>query len=288
MRHPRHLHFSTAHRLAIATLAIVLSLAGSPAFADDGPQNPVWAALRDDSLRALSSLGYGRPDTSDDTSDLAAEMPRMIVVGFTGGLEGRDSRVSGVAQMRRRIEAQIGAESRVRALTFNNREWRAAADSVLGLLGADDIARGAGARPTSMPPPLIVVFGHSWGGGAVTQFARALGKNGIDVALAVYIDAFALRNPRVPGNVRYAVNMYQRSGIFRGFPLRGKSRLILESPESTVLLANLRISPDTDHFGWHWNIVQPLLYRHHHRMGHDLRLQQYLLDLVSADPPAAY
>jgi hypothetical protein len=101
------------------------------------------------------------------------------------------------------------------------------------------------------------------------------------VALAVYVDAFALRNPRVPANVRYAVNLYQRSGILRGLPLRGKGKLVLEDPAATTLLANLQIKPQTDrYFGWHWNLVQPLLYLHHHRMGHDVRLHRYLLAVI--------
>lgn len=252
----------------MVVLAASVLVAAPASAADDEPQSRAWMALRDDSLRALTALGR----TTVAPSPAA---PRMIVVGFTGGLEGPDSRVSGIARMRRKIEDRLGDHSGVAAFTFNNREWRPAVRAVLELAG-----------PGSTPsPPLIIAYGHSWGGGAVTSFARALGAEGIEIALAVYIDAFSLRNPRVPSNVRYAVNLYQRVGIFRGFPLRGKSKLILESPESTVVLANLRITPDTDHFGWNWNIVQPLLYRHHHRMGHDVRLQQFLLDLIALETP---
>lgn len=175
----------------------------------------------------------------------------------------------------------MSGDDRVVALTYNNRDWSTAADDVLERL--DTWSALTPGEPAESGRPLIIVFGHSWGGGAITRFARQLQAEDIDVALAVYVDAFALRNPRVPGNVRFAVNLYQRSGIFRGLPLRGKSRLVLEDPSSTTLLANLRIRPHTEkYFGWHWNLVQPLLYRHHHRMGHDVRLRDYLLTLVEA------
>jgi hypothetical protein len=77
------------------------------------------------------------------------------------------------------------------------------------------------------------------------------------------------------------MNIYQRTGLLRGLPLRGKSTLVPEAPERTTVLANLRVTPETDHFGWNWNLVQPIFYRHHHRIGHDLRIQRLLLDLVS-------
>jgi hypothetical protein len=78
------------------------------------------------------------------------------------------------------------------------------------------------------PFELAVVYGHSWGAGSIAKFARALRKENIAISLAVYIDAFTLRNPRIPNNIRCVVNFYQRSGILRGLPFRGKSELIPE------------------------------------------------------------
>lgn len=248
----------------------------SHAYADDRLLVSQWALLERQSREALAALTrasgiYARTSSA----------PRMIVVGFTGGREGADSRVSGVVRLRRHIEESMTGDDRVIALTYNNRDWSDAADDVLAQVQA--LSRHAAGDAEAPASPLIIVFGHSWGGGALTKFARRLGAQDVEVALAVYVDAFALRNPRVPGNVRYAVNLYQRSGIFRGLPLRGKSKLVLEDPSSTTLLANLRIRPQTDrYFGWHWNLVQPLLYLHHHRMGHDVRLRHYLLTLVEA------
>lgn len=274
----------------LTALALAAWVTSGVAAASDEEMSPAWAALRRESILALSALSRStpRPPGPVDVSAGSYDRPRLIVIGFTGGLEGRDSRVSGIVRMRKKIEAYVGDRPGVTALTYNNREWRPAIRDVLAMLGREPGREPAPNALSGGPLPLIIVYGHSWGAGAVTNFARALREEHLDVALAVYIDAFSLRNPRVPDNVHYAVNLYQRTGIFRGLPLRGKSKLILESPESTVLLANLRITPDTEHYGWHWNLVQPFLYRHHHRMSHDVRLQQYLLDLVAVQtgPPA--
>lgn len=266
--------FGRPRRLLLVTLTI-LCLTATQAAADD-PGSP-WLDLGERSREVLVPLMPESRVATRIAAPPSRALPKMIVVGFTGGREGRDSRISGVVGLRRRIEASLDGRGDVVALTFNNRDWREAAGQVLTLAGLDTAA-------ATDVRPLVIAYGHSWGAGAVTKFAREIGDRDLDIALAVYIDAFSLRNPRVPANVHYAVNLYQRTGIFRGFPLRGKSKLVLESPESTTVLANLQITPDTDHFGWHWNLVQPLLYRHHHRMSHDVRLQQYLLDLVAMTP----
>jgi hypothetical protein len=258
--------------LGAAILAGGLLAQGTPLRASDTLADPRWRALHEESRQALSSLKPAVALPAGGEAEGRRQLPRMIVVGFTGGLERMDSSVSGVVRLRRTIEAHVGDAPDVVALTYNNFSWRRATGDVLELLQARDAAQSQ---------PIIVVYGHSWGGGAITKFARALRHEALEVSLAVYIDAFTLRQPRVPDNVRYAVNVYQRTGVFRGLPLRGKNALKAESADSTTILANLRVTPDTAHFGWNWNLVQPLLYRHHHRIGHDLRIQRFLLDLVS-------
>jgi hypothetical protein len=255
---------------------------GTPLHASDTRVDPRWRALHEESRQALSSLKPAVKLPAGGEAEGWRQLPRMIVVGFTGGLERMDSSVSGVVRLRKTIEAHVGDAPDVIALTYNNFSWRRATADVLELVQATRTASSAaGIREAARSQPIVVVYGHSWGGGAITKFARALRGEALEVSLAVYIDAFTLRQPRVPDNVRYAVNVYQRTGVFRGLPLRGKNALKTESADSTTILANLRVTPDTAHFGWNWNLVQPLLYRHHHRIGHDLRIQRYLLDLVS-------
>jgi pimeloyl-ACP methyl ester carboxylesterase len=213
-----------------------------------------------------------RPTTRDSgaTPRIAQPVPRMIVVGFTGGLEKKESKASGIVALRGLLERRSAAGDTILTLTYNNFHWRRAATQVREAAGA-----GSAERPT------IVVYGHSWGAGAIGKFARRLKKDGLDVALAVYIDAFMWRNPRVPDNVRTAVNFYQRSGMLRGLPMRGKAHLIPDDPDNTYVIGSFQIDPKTEQWGWSWNLLQPLFYRHHHRIAHDLRLKQYLVETLN-------
>ena len=260
----------------LLTSALILACLSIPAAAAADKRRPLesdlaWDALHEASRGALAEATRRAPGTGAGPSGTDASPPRMILVGFTGGLESRDSAVSGVVRIRDHVEHRLGGAPGVTLRTYNNFRWREAARDVL-----------ADARPLidrAETPPAVVVYGHSWGGGSIGKFARALGAHGVPVALAIYIDAFSVRNPRVPGNVEFAVNFYQRSGLLRGLPLRGKRQLVPES-SGTTLLGSYRIDPQTAHFGWHWNLVQPLLYRHHHRISHDVRLQRYLAELA--------
>jgi hypothetical protein len=245
---------------------LVLGVSG-PALARS---DPPWLALHAQSRLALADLLRPQGVVEETGAATTAVMPRTVLVGFTGGMERRDSRRSGVVRLSRTVVEQLPDTPGLEARVYSNFAWRRAARDVRSL-----------ALEPGAAPPLIVVYGHSLGAGAITKFARELSRHDLEVALAVYIDAFTLRSPRVPGNVRYAVNVYQRGGLLRGLPLRGRGRLTIDQPERTQLLANLRVRPESGHFGWHWNLVQPLLYRHHHRIGHDRRLHGFLLEIVS-------
>lgn len=250
----------------VVVLVTVLVGPASPARAND--HDDAWARLRDRSIEAVGTLAASRPET-ESVSEVGA--PSVVIVGFTGGLERRDSRVSGVVRMHRAITARVGPTDDILSMTYSNFKWRQAVTEVRRVVQEGDDAG---------PRPLVIVYGHSWGAGAISKFGRALHADGIDIALAVYVDTFTLRQPRVPANVRFAVNLYQRTGVLRGLPLRGKKTLRADDAEATVVLGSLRITPRTEHFGWNWNLVQPLLYRQHHRIGHDIRLRDYLIDLV--------
>lgn len=205
---------------------------------------------------------------SDTVGALPAE-PSVIVVGFTGGREQRDSRLSGVVRVGHAVADATQHSAGVSVLLYNNAEWHEASRDVVEQMRSEPVA------------PLVVAYGHSLGAGAITRFARQLERENIDIDLAVYIDAFGLRNPRLPANIRHAVNFYQRAGLLRGLPLRGKRHLRPESPEATTLLGSYRLAPDTRRFGWHWNLIQPLFYRQHHRLAHDARIQELLVSVAA-------
>lgn len=201
--------------------------------------------------------------------------PGLVVVGFTGGREPSSSTRSGVVRAGQAMAEAARQDPAVVVRLYNNAQWADAVGDVLGVLQT---------RSPGMEPPRIVAYGHSLGAGSIGRFARSLGRHGQAVDLAVYIDAFGLRNPRVPSNVRHAVNFYQRTGVLRGLPLRGKRTLIADDPAVTELLGSYRLSPETPRFGWNWNLMQPLFYRQHHRLAHDVRIRQLLVAIAAASP----
>jgi hypothetical protein len=290
-----------------ALLAVVVTLAAAGVVSADDRRSPGrdarWEAIHEITRVRIAGTQLPRAADENDPGLRAPRLdhadlpqPSVIVVGFTGGLERHDSAISGVVRLRQAVNGRLGDAPEVAMLTYNNFNWRQAGRDVIELVGfsrpgndhaAADVAAGA------LPQPVIVAYGHSWGGGSIAKFARLLASENLDISLAMYIDAFTVRNPRLPANIRYAVNFYQRTGVLRGLPLRGKRQLVPEAPEATTVLGSFRITPETEHFGWHWNLVQPLFYRHHHRISHDVRLQRYLFEIVVlhlellAEAPAA-
>jgi hypothetical protein len=261
-----------------------LLFAGTGALAGATDQ---WETIHREMREALAELSReyfvreGAPPGPQDIAASAGEAPPapwLVVVGFTGGIEKHDSHASGVVALKSRLEAHFDDSDGVRWLTYNNFWWRKAARDVVEITGK---VRAAGGPPAGIKQPLIVVYGHSWGAGSISKFARALAKDKLEISLAIYIDSFTLRNPRVPRNVRNVVNFYQRAGILYGLPMRGKSKVIPEDQEATRVLGNYRIKPQAEFWGWSWNLLQPLLYRQHHRIAHDVRLENYLLEIIN-------
>lgn len=206
----------------------------------------------------------------------APDVP-VVIVGFTGGREGRDADRSGVVRLGHSVADSAKDDPNVTVRLYNNAEWPEAGRDIL------DIVQRSGVPASA---PLVVAYGHSLGGGSIGRLARMLEAEGVDIDLAVYIDAFGVRNPRLPANIRQAVNFYQRTGLLRGLPLRGKRKLIPEDPDATTLLGSYRMTPDTPVFGWRWSLMQPLLYRQHHRLAHDARIRDLLVTVAGRDTHA--
>lgn len=81
----------------------------------------------------------------------------------------------------------------------------------------------------------LILFGQSLGGGKLPRLARACERMGVDVELAVLIDAVGV-NKVIPGNVHAVANFYQRDPL----TIIGEDEVKVAAPERTRILANER------------------------------------------------
>jgi hypothetical protein len=195
----------------------------------------------------------------------------VVVIGFTGGLDPKGYQDSGIATVIRRIG---GMGEGVVALLYGHGEWRQAAARVI------EMARSSPDSTGRLRQPLIVACGHSLGAVSMGKFARLLGQSGLDVSLAVYIDAFSAGKPKAPANVRCAINFYQRAGIFKGLPVRGKAGLTAADPARTTLLGNYRLTPRDKPPKARARPNRRLFFEQHYRLAHDARVQGYICEAV--------
>lgn len=205
----------------------------------------------------------------------AAKSPasaRVVLVAFTGGLLPYAHTGTGVAMLTQRING-MGDEG-VATLLFGRSEWRLAAAEVVRL------THSSPRSPGGLPRPLIVACGHSLGANAMGKFARLLGESGLEVSLAVYIDAFSAGKLKVPANVACAVNFYQRAGWRKGIPVRGQSGLVALQPARTTLLGSYVLKPrdkppKARPQPWRRLFMEP-----HYLLPYDARVQGYVCDSV--------
>lgn len=162
----------------------------------------------------------------------------------------------------------------VATLLFGRSDWRRAAAEVLKL------AHSSPGAPGRLGQPLIVACGHSLGANSMGKFARLLGQSGLEVSLAVYIDAFSLGKPRVPANVACAVNFYQRAGLLKGIPVRGQSGLVASAPARTTLLGSYLLKPPGRRPQGEPRPFRLPLFKPHNLLAYDTRVQGYVCDSV--------
>jgi hypothetical protein len=237
-----------------------------------------WERIHADFRREL--LGLSVRLNAESKPDLPAPevatgprgSARVVVVGFTGGLEPRGLPDSGIPVIARRIDG-MGDEGVV-ALLYGQSRWRQAAGEVLRR------AHSSPGAPGGLGQPLIVAYGHSLGANAIGKFARLLGQSGLVVSLAVYIDAFSAVKSRVPANVACAINFYQRAGMFKGIPLRGQSGLVAVAPARTTLLGSYLLEPRDKPPHSKPRPFRRLLFQQHYLLAHDSRVQGYILSAV--------
>jgi hypothetical protein len=258
--------------LRIAIVAMLLLGADRTASAGD------WERIHDGFRRALLDLSgrlgaEWKPDLpAPGTAAASPGSPRVVVVGFTGWLEPNGPPDSGIRVVTGRING-MGDEGAV-ALLYGPGGWRQAAAEVLAL------ARSSADSPGRLRQPLIVAFGHSMGANAMGKFAKLLGQSGLEVSLAVYIDAFSAGKSRVPANVACAINFYQRAGMLKGIPLRGQSGLVAVAPARTTLLGSYVLKPRDKPPKTKPRPFRRLLFEQHYLLAHDARVQGFICDAV--------
>lgn len=98
--------------------------------------------------------------------------------------------------------------------------------------------------------PLVLV-GHSFGADAALRLAHKLDERDLPVDLVVAIDPVS--PPRVPKNVRRALNIYRREGVLDGVPLWHGVALSVEANAGGVELDNINVveRPDLNFVGLH-------------------------------------
>jgi hypothetical protein len=250
---------------------LLLRLAGAASAGD-------WERIHGDFRRELLDLsGRLGAEWKPDLPALEAATgtrgsARVVVVGFTGGLEPHGPSDSGIRVVTRRIDG-MGDEGVV-ALLYGQSQWRQAAAEVLRR------AHSSPDPPGGLRQPLIVALGHSLGANAMGKFARLLGQSGLEVSLAVYIDAFSAGKSRVPANVACAINFYQRAGKFKGIPLRGQSGLVAVAPARTTLLGSYLLKPPGTRPKGEPRPYRLPLSKPHHLLAYDTRVQGYVCDSV--------
>jgi pimeloyl-ACP methyl ester carboxylesterase len=163
--------------------------------------------------------------------ELEAEVPlepgQTLVIGFLGGWEDWNDDARGV----RRSVLALRQEPGVRAYSLSNHHRGTALKLVKR---AFDLNRDGRLEPDEAKQARVVVFGHSWGGGATVTFARQLRKLGVPVLLTVQVDSVGKNDAVIPDNVRAAANLYQRELL----TFVGEREIRAEDPAKTRILMN--------------------------------------------------
>jgi hypothetical protein len=166
-------------------------------------------------------------------ASLAPPNRPVIVVGFVGGLVKHDNPIHSEVKLAEHLGTEYSRGVYVQ--TFENRHREKALHAILTQLGAD---RSGRLSENEKRQARIILYGHSWGGSAMVELARELGKRGIPVLLTVQVDSvrhFAVDDGVIPPNVARAANFYQPNGL-----IHGREEIRAADPAKTQILGNFR------------------------------------------------
>ncbi|MGB6430880.1 MAG: hypothetical protein WBF06_09845 [Candidatus Acidiferrales bacterium] len=164
---------------------------------------------------------------------------RIIVVGYTGGTETPNYSMSGIVQIRDRLQGLNDAG--LCAHTFSAYEWWHAYGWVRSQFGAT--GRGRMTPQEVAQGPKVVLYGHSLGGWATLWLARRLEGQGVSVELTVQMDSVGFTDKTVPANVKEAANYFEKDT----FVLRGRDTICVGDSNKTQLLGNFQV-PGVVHY----------------------------------------
>jgi hypothetical protein len=162
-----------------------------------------------------------------------SEISRIIVIGFVGGLRSPEDTNQGVVQIRNRLK-NIGCDD-LQVNTYRHFHWGRAYKNIFQTVDSDH--NDSLSDEELRQAPKIIIFGHSLGGWAVIKLAKRLEKAHIPIELTVQLDTVGIGDAVVPGNVKFAMNYYQRSQ----WPVRGEKRIRAENANSTNIIDNILI-----------------------------------------------
>jgi hypothetical protein len=172
-------------------------------------------------------------DSKSQGSINNAGASNVMVIGFVGGLRSPEDKYQGVVQIRDRLRSLDCAG--LTANSYNHFHWRKAYKNAFQEIDLD--RNGSLSDAEIRQAPKIIIYGHSLGGWAVIKLARRFEKAHIPVELTAQIDTVGIGDEVAPGNVKFAVNYYQRTQ----WPIRGEKRIRPEMGSSTNVIDNVLI-----------------------------------------------
>ncbi|HKD06787.1 MAG TPA: hypothetical protein VKB79_12870 [Bryobacteraceae bacterium] len=168
---------------------------------------------------------------SDFTTPLPLKPGDTLILGIVGGWERWDAPQRAIR--RTALELRALELRGVWVETVENHKLYLARQLVLQ---AFDFDKSGELNSSEKAAARILIYGQSLGGRATLRFCRWLDDLGIQVRLAVVVDAWGRDPYTVPPNVAVSANLYQRDlGFIKGAP-----KIAAVDPHRTQVLGNWR------------------------------------------------
>ena len=151
-----------------------------------------------------------------------------VIVGFEGASQSSGSEISGVDEIAQAIQTE---DSSIPIHVFSQDDVDAAKLYVEQQIEDN-------------PNQPIVIYGHSKGGEATMQLAKALGKEGLSVDAAFTIDSFGYGDGKKPDNVGKLTNFQQKNSLFlKGETIKGAKNIVVTNKQSlhTTIDSNKKV-----------------------------------------------